>query len=360
MTSAVSDRPEISRPTHIPLMVRIAPALIGLLYPVLVWSVHAVSPFALALTLIAPAVCLSMAFRLARENHYRLATMVAYFGVGAPALYSFLGGWLDSQRWLPYRANGVWVVLWCWLVVLTIFERSSAIGAVAVRPAKLAYAHGISAAVITAFALFHLANHLTGVLGGEAHMAVMRHLRTVYRQPAIEIVLLNCVLFQVGSGMVLLLRRTRRPAKEWIEVLQNASGAYLMLFFASHISAVLRTRYLQHTDTNWIWLTADNLLTDPWSVRLVPYYFLGVLALAVHGACGLRWILLGLGKQRIGDRTFLVTVAAGGLAALVIMIALVLGSMHNHKIRPLSQMVQTRLGSRQQRAFSRSSPAVVT
>jgi hypothetical protein len=168
-------------------MVRIAPALIGLVYPVLVWSVHAVSPFALALTLLAPAMCLSMVFRLAKENRYRLATIVAYFGVGAPALYSFLGGWLDSQRWLPYRANGVWEILWCWLVVLTIFERPRAIKGTDVRPAKLAFAHGISAAVITTFAVFHLANHLTGVFGGEVHMNVMRHLRLVYRQPVVEV-----------------------------------------------------------------------------------------------------------------------------------------------------------------------------
>lgn len=312
----------------VPFMVRVAPALIGLLYPVLVWSVHEVSPYALALTLIAPAVCLSMVFRLAKENHYRLATMVAYFGVGAPALYSFLGGWLDSQSWLPYRANGVWVVLWCWLVVLTIFERPRASECTGVRPAKLAFAHGISAAIIAMFAVFHLANHLTGVFGGEVHMNVMRHLRLVYRQPAVEVMLVGCVLFQVGSGVVLLLRRTRRPAMGWVEVLQNASGAYLILFFASHISALMRTRYLHHIDTNWIWLTADNLLKDPWSVRLVPYYFLGVLALVVHGACGLRSILSQHGKHRIAERAFLATAATGWLMAVVIIIAMVLGSMH--------------------------------
>jgi succinate dehydrogenase/fumarate reductase cytochrome b subunit len=274
--------------------------------------VHALSPFALALTLLAPAACLYAASVLSDGNRYPWATRVASFGVGAPALYTFLGGWLDSQKWLPFRANGVWVVLWCGLVLLTMLERPGASEVASVRPAKLAFAHGISAAVITTFAVFHLANHLTGALGGEAHMAVMRHLRLIYRQPAIEMVLGACILFQVGSGSVLLFRRTRHSSKKGIEVLQNASGAYLMLFFASHISAVLRARYLQHIDTNWIWLTADNLLTDAWSVRLVPYYFLGVLALAVHGACGLRWVLIGYNRQRIAERAFFTTVAAGG------------------------------------------------
>ena len=327
MASTASVPAELSRRTSDPLVLRLAPALIGLIYPALVWCVHAVSPFALALTLLAPAVCLYAAFLLANGNRYPGATMVAYVGVGAPALYTFLGGWLDSQKWIPYRANGVWVVLWCGLALLTIIERPRSIEGTSLRPAKLAFAHGISAAVITTFAVFHLTNHLAGVLGGEAHMAVMRILRTVYRQPAIEVVLGASILFQVASGCVLLVRRMRRFPASWIEVLQNASGAYLLLFFASHVSAVVRARYLQHIDTNWIWLTADNLLTDSWSVRLVPYYFMGVLALAVHGACGLRWVLLEHGRQRIASRVFAATVTAGGLAALVIMIGLVRGSL---------------------------------
>lgn len=327
MASTASVPVEFSYRGSVPFRLRVAPALIGLIYPLLVWSVSAISPFALALTLLAPGLCLYLAFRLAKDSRYRWATLVAYLGVGAPAMYSFLGGWLDSQRWIPYRANGVWVVLWCVLALLTIVERPGEIEGVNTRSAKLAFAHGISAAVITTFAVFHLANHLAGVFGGETHMAVMRHLRLVYRQPVIEVVLLACVGFQVVSGAVLLSRRTRRPSTGWIETLQNASGAYLLLFFASHISAVLRTRYLRHIDTNWIWLTTNNLLKDPWSVRLVPYYFLGVLALAVHGGCGLRWVLSEHGRQRDADWAFIATVTAGGLIALIIISAVVIGSL---------------------------------
>jgi succinate dehydrogenase/fumarate reductase cytochrome b subunit len=328
MTSTASLTAEFANRTDIPRTLRVAPALIGLIYPALVWGVHAISPFALVLTLLAPAACLYAVFLLAQENRYPSATLVAYFGVGAPAFYTFLGGWLDSQKWLPFRGNGVWVVLWCGLVTLTLVERPRATDHASVRPAKLAFAHGLSAAVITTFAVFHLTNHLTGVFGGATHIAVMRHLRLVYRQPPIEILLGLCILFQVTSGAFLLFRRTRRPSPGWIEILQNASGAYLLLFFASHISAVLRTRYLQHIDTNWIWLTADNLLTDSWSVRLVPYYFLGVLALAVHGGCGLRWVLLGHGQQRMANRALVGSVTVGALASLTIIVAMVLGSLH--------------------------------
>ena len=104
---------------------------------------------------------------------------------------------------------------------------------------------------------------------------------------------------------------------------ENASGACMMLFFTSHISAVLRARYLQGIDTNWTWLAADNLLTDSWSV--VPYYFLAVVALAVYGGCGLRWVLAEHGQNRVADRAFLTAVTAGALAALVMIVALVPG-----------------------------------
>ena len=319
---------EVSRERVVPTLLRVGPPLMGLVYPALVWCIHGISPFALALTLLTPGVCLYAVFQLNRENRYRWATMAAYLGVGAPALYTFLGGWLDSQKWIPYRGNGVWVVIWCGLLLLTAIERRGEIKNAGARPAELAVAHGVSGALITVFAVFHLTNHLAGVFGGEAHMAVMRILRIVYRQPPVEVLLGGCVLFQAASGSVLLLRRMRRPSPERMEILQNASGAYVLLFFASHISAVLRTRYLYHVDTNWVWLTADNLLKDSWSVRLVPYYFLGVVALAVHGGCGLRWVLGEHGRKQMGERTFAVTVAAGGAAALVIIIAMVLGSLH--------------------------------
>ncbi|WP_263416935.1 hypothetical protein [Terriglobus albidus] len=323
----ISAAPISAQSVKLSLRLRTAPGLLGLFYPVLVWTIAAWSPFALLLTLLAPAACFYLASRLAQTNTYRRATKVAYFAIGAPALYSFLGGWLDSQRWIPYRANGVWVLLWCVLLLLVLIERPAAADDADGRPAKLAVAHGISAALITVFAIAHLANHLTGVLGGSTHIAVMRHLRVVYRAPVVESVLLACVLFQVATGWVLLAYRMRRPFSGWIGTVQNASGMYLLLFFASHVSAVMRARYLRHIDTNWVWLTADNLLKDPWSVRLVPYYFLGVLALAVHGACGVRHVLVEHDRPRLANRAFAAIAAGGGVIAVVIIVALVAGSL---------------------------------
>ena len=83
----------------------------------------------------------------------------------------------------------------------------------------------------------------------------------------------------------------------------------------------MRARLLRHSDTDWTWLAGGELLTDPWSARLVPYYFLAVIALAVHGACGLRVVLLGHGltPARGGALVGLAAAAATVASALIML-----------------------------------------
>jgi hypothetical protein len=103
----------------------------------------------------------------------------------------------------------------------------------------------------------------------------------------------------------------------------------MLMFFFSHLSAVLRTRYLKHTDTNWTWLTADNLLTDPWSSRLTPYYFLGIIALGIHGGLGVRRVMLNHGQPlRAADSTFYALTAGSALLSAAIMTGLISASLH--------------------------------
>ena len=94
------------------------------------------------------------------------------------------------------------------------------------------------------------------------------------------------------------------------------------MFFASHVTAALRAR-ARGIDPNWHWLTSSDLFHDPWSARLVPYYVLGVLAIAVHLACAVRAVALGHGASGIAWR-WLVPGATGlaTIAASVIMTAL--------------------------------------
>jgi succinate dehydrogenase/fumarate reductase cytochrome b subunit len=189
------------------------------------------------------------------------------------------------------------------------------------RPSRLAVAHGISAILILLFAAAHLVNHLGGLAGGETHRGIMRALRALYRDRLVEPLLLAAVAFQVASGLWLLRGALARAATR-LDTLQTATGAYMLLFFASHVSAVLRARLLRGRDTDWAWLAGGELLTDPWSARLGPYYFLAVVALGLHAACGLRRVLLAHNISPASGRNL---VAVIGTAATAIAAAILVG-----------------------------------
>ena len=110
--------------------------------------------------------------------------------------------------------------------------------------------HALSALLLALFALVHLANHLAGLAGVETHRAVMQALRTVYRQPVVEALLLAVVSFQAVSGLVLVARgwKQRRGRIAW---LQAGSGLYLAFFLLNHVGAVLAGRGLLGLDTDF-------------------------------------------------------------------------------------------------------------
>jgi succinate dehydrogenase/fumarate reductase cytochrome b subunit len=251
---------------------------------------------------------------------------VALLAVAAPPLYSWLGGLLDFQRTLAVDSLAVWYVLWTVLVLVAGNERSRSVTRLQPRPARLAFAHGCSAGVITLFVIAHLTNHLAAAWGGgERHIAMMAVLRTVYRAAPVETVLLTAVAFQALSGLLLLRPHVER-ARSWWTTAQTASGAYLAVFFLSHLTAALRARWLRGIDTNWRWLTADSMLTDPWSARLAPYYFLAVVAFGVHAGIGLRYVLCARGwAPAQANLAGLVPPAVATVASFLIMAALLTG-----------------------------------
>jgi len=287
-------------------------ALTALGYPGLLWCGVRLSPAFVVLSLAVPLLGVVAAGAPVAQRA-RTETAIAHLVVAAPPLFSALGGWLDFQRAVPIGSLGVWLALWSTLVVVAARSRAHPATATTPAPHRLAIAHGISAAVIMLFALPHLVNHLAGVLGGDAHVAMMTELRRVYRHRLVEPVLLAAVAFQVGSGLWLLWRKLSL-VRGWLDTLQTLSGAYLLIFFLSHVSAVLRARLLRGVDPNWTWLSGGELLTDPWSVRLAPYYFLAVIALGLHAACGLCAVLRG---HRIAIRSTVIVAALGSLAAAV-------------------------------------------
>ncbi len=304
------------------------PPIACLIYPALVSCIPGVSPFFLLPVLLVPICCAYVAFHLAGTGFLK-ASAIAHFGVGAPALYSLMGQWLDAQKFFPFHANEAWVGVWFLLSVISFVDRP-ALPSQLSTSSRLATIHGISAIPIVLFALLHLTNHLAGLWGAQAHLAFMLWARHLYRYPAIEIALVCCFMFQFVTGIVLTWRGIARGlADDWMKRLQRISGAYLALFLMSHASAVSRTRYLQSTDTNWVWLTSYNLLTDRWSVRLTPYYFLGIVALSLHGACAVRFVLMAHGtRPTAANRIFGLVLGGGSMAAIAIMVGLVRGSLH--------------------------------
>lgn len=297
-----------------PAMLRAIAPLSALTYPGLVWCGVHLSPAFLALSLAVPAIGLVAAHRAGARGASPLVRWIAHLTVASPPLFAVLGGWLDFQRVVPFDSLGVWIALWSSLTVAALLDRRLAAPPIRPPRRRLAAAHAMSGAAVALFATAHLANHLAGLFGGDAHAAVMRVLRAAYRHPLVEPALLAAVGFQVASGAWLLGSKLRRLPDRF-DTLQTATGAYLIIFFASHVSAVLRARLLRHTDTDWTWLAGGELLSDPWSARLVPYYFLAVVALPVHLACGLRAAALARGGSPARPNKLVLSVAAAALLA---------------------------------------------
>jgi hypothetical protein len=314
---------------------RTLPAIATLLYPGLVWSGPAVYSPLLLLSLLPSVLCVVVAARLSVADRFPLAARVAYFGAGSPPMFTLLGVWLDSQKALPFHrvgiwnSVGVWILLWAALAVAVFLERPSKWPERPQEPlrSRLAFAHGVSAVLLVAFVLVHLLNHLLGAWSGSLHVTFMTVARVVYRSPLLEAILAASLLFQTASGLVLLRRQLSSPVMSWLNTLRTASGTYLALFLMSHLSAVFSAR-LRHHDTNWVWLTTNNFLTDDWSARLVPYYFLSIIAFGLHVGCAMHRVLLGHEiKETLADRAFSIIAGATGVGAMIIMMGLIRASI---------------------------------
>lgn len=183
------------------------------------------------------------------------------------------------------------------------------------RPA-LRTLHRVSAMALALFLGAHVLGHLAGLAGAAAHQAVLEALRSIYRQPVVEGLLLAGVLFQAGSGLTLLWRgwNQRKGVVAWA---QAVSGAYLSLFLLIHVAAVLAARQ-QGVDTN-LQFAAAGMHTPPWQWFFGPYYFLAVLALCTHVGCALYWNLPP--RQRAPVLAAALVVGVLLAATLVVMLA---------------------------------------
>ncbi|MCG9595509.1 hypothetical protein L1D15_02105 [Vibrio sp. Isolate25] len=229
----------------------------------------------------------------------------ALLGVIIPSLFTLIGVVLYMIGLGMTAELVVYYTFWLIAALVLLKPSSTSISPSKPIPAGLRVAHGISALVLLVFITAHLINHLSANWGGETHIQLMENLRHYYRHPIVEIFLIGVFIFQMASGFVLLSRHAAEFSDGY-RTTQLATGLLVMVFLASHVTAVLGLgRGVLSLDTNWDWLVyAPGLMKDPWNVRLVVHYSLGVLALLVHVLLGLRVVISAHKGIPIANKAF--------------------------------------------------------
>lgn len=309
----------------------LAPAAAALSYPFLLGAFHALvgtpavtpSPFAvlgatavLALAFGVPLLGLAMALRPSASTGAR---RLAYASVAAPTLYVFLGV-VQVLVHSPVPDEIVWCGIWLAIAIGSQLARNPVVAAVP-SVGRWRVVHGLTAAILVLYVSFHVANHLFGLVGPQAHAAVMKVGRVVYRSSLGEPLLVGAMLFQVGTGLYLAWRWSATP-QGFHRTYQVASGAYLSMYILGHMNSVFvyARRFLGiPTDWNFAIGAPTGLIHDAWNIRLLPHYALGVFFVLSHIASGLRVVVIGHGVvQAHADRLWGAGVALSAMVAAAI------------------------------------------
>lgn len=140
------------------------------------------------------------------------------------------------------------------------------------------------------YILFHIFNHLLGLISPELHLVVMDIGRTVYRKNLIEPLLVAVMLFQIFSGLRLAWIWSER-APDRYRIFQMASGVFLSIFILGHMNSVfVYARTWMNIPTDWAFAAGlpTGLIYDAWNIPLLPHYALGVFFVLTHLFSGLR------------------------------------------------------------------------
>ncbi len=308
-----------------------APAAAALVYPFLLRAFHAAvgppastpSPAAIAGAILVLAIAFAVPFLgltfACRPSATRGARRLAYLTVAAPTLYVFLGV-VQALVQSPIPDEVIWCAIWLAVALWSQIARNPGETA-APAIGRWRVVHGLTAAVLVVYVLFHITNHLLGLVGPEAHAAVMEIGRVVYRSDAGEPLLVAAMLFQIGSGVYLAWRWSAAP-QGFHRTFQIASGAFLSLFILGHMNSVFiyaRTFLGIATDWNFAIGAPTGLIHDAWNIRLLPHYALGVFFVLSHIASGLRVVLIAHGaSRRHTDRLWSVAVGLSVVVAAAI------------------------------------------
>ena len=327
----------------------LAPSLAALLYPFALEGFNASvtrivegGAGALGLSWLGAAMCLALAFAvpliamlaamslsgIERPTAAQLrAKRMALLAVAAPTLFVFVGVVLTMLH-DPVPDTWLWVA--CWAIALALLLRSDndAPARVAMRlvPVPLRVAHGVSAlALVMIFLALHIANHLMFPAGAETYDAVMKVFRHVYRTEIVQPLVVALFLFQIGTGLFFAWRLTAAPTDRF-RTFQIASGVYLAFYVLGHMDSVfIFARTYLGIDTGWGFATGapTGLVKDPWNIRLVPHYWLGVFFVLAHLAAGARAVVMAHGVSKaFADRFMVGGAVVAGIVATVIMLGM--------------------------------------
>lgn len=339
--SASGDRPldDTSIPaanTNTHPLLALSPAFAAISYPFLLQAFHRavtgegdtarlLAPLLLLLALLMPAWGFALALRWSKQpspSRFQLgARTLAYISVATPPLFVFIA-FLLNVLGHPLPEPWAWIILWSAGAAWVLSRRRQTPATAALPNPKLRVVHGAIAALLIIYILFHLANHLFGLIGPQAHADVMKLGRAVYRARLIEPLLVALLLLQVISGGWLALRWGAQQ-NDGYRVFQIASGTYLWFFILTHMnSALVSARAMQHIDTNWAWASGapTGLIMDAWNIRLLPHYALGVFFVLAHLASGLRVVLIAHGVNTIAvNRAWIGALVLCALISVTIM-----------------------------------------
>ena len=254
------------------------------------------------------------------------AGVAGHLAFATPSLFVGFGNVANLLQ-APAIVSIGWPLFWAAMAALVLSPVSTRTGTARIGPLvyrRVAMAHGFSAlAILTVFLAPHLANHVSGLWSGMAHIEIMKTARQIYRNAAAEPVLIALIAFQIGSGAFLAQRRLRSGG-DFFAVLQTMTGGYVGIYFLAHLTAVFGAR-AAGTDTNWNWLTNNDhsMLASLSNLRLIGHYWFGPVAVATHLGCGLRGVLREHSvSARLADFTPRAAMAAGMVISSAILVAL--------------------------------------
>lgn len=221
------------------------------------------------------------------------ARRFALLAMTAPTAYVFFGV-LTYMGGSPIPDTWIWTPAWLLFGYLASRKGNTACSARSCTSAPLRVAHGITGIIVTAYVLFHIFNHLFGLISPDAHSTVMELGRIVYRATIVEPLLVAVMLFQVFSGLRLAWTWSDREVDRY-RMFQIATGVFMSVFILGHMNSVfIYARTWLDIPTDWAFAAGlpTGLIYDPWNIRLLPHYALGVFFVLAHLFSGLRVVML--------------------------------------------------------------------